>query len=60
MGGSRNSCNGTKYNAIEHIFMESKAYKICERWAIQQGDATFSIDATWMNESWKIYFLSCH
>jgi len=46
MGGSRDSCNGARHIAIQHIFMESEAYKICEGWATQQGDATFPTYAT--------------
>jgi hypothetical protein len=41
MGGSRDSCNGTRYCAIEMFCMESEAYKIFEGWATGQGDADF-------------------
>jgi hypothetical protein len=37
MGGSRDSCNGTRHSAIEHLWMESEAFKICEGWMQQEG-----------------------
>jgi hypothetical protein len=51
VGGIRNSCNGIKHNAIEHFCMELEAHKICEGWAIGEGNTTFPTNATRGNDS---------
>jgi hypothetical protein len=58
IGGNIDNYDGTGHNVIKHICMESKAYKICEGWATQQGDATFPTYAIRRNEFWQIHYCS--
>jgi len=46
MGGSRDSCKGTRYSAIQRICMQSEAYKTCEGWATGDRDVAFPTNAT--------------
>ncbi len=45
MGGSRDSCKGTRYSAIQHICMQSEAYKTCEGWATGDSDAAIRLQS---------------
>jgi len=51
MGGSRDSCKGTGYSAIQRICMQSEAYKTCEGWVTGDGDAAFPTNVTTRSES---------
>jgi hypothetical protein len=51
MGGSRDGCNGTTHSAIEHFWMESEAYKICEGWTAREGYAAVPTNTMRRSES---------
>ncbi len=51
MGGSRDSCKGTRYSAIQRICMQSEAYKKCEGWATGDSDVAFPTNVTTRSES---------
>jgi hypothetical protein len=51
MGGSRDSCKGTRYSAIQRICMQSEAYKTCEGWATGDSDVAFPTNVTTRSES---------
>jgi hypothetical protein len=57
MGESINGCNGIRHSGIEHVCMESDAYKRREGWATREGNAAFPTNARRRNESHQFTFV---
>jgi hypothetical protein len=51
MVGSRDSCEGSRYSAIQRICMQSETYKTCEEGVTGEGDAAFPTNGTTRSES---------